>query len=100
MAITLPTVLRNPEVFPSPENFIPERWLGESGKELEKWNVAFSKGSRQCLGMRYVYIETADPSYLTQTEELMIFVPLTQSCISRNGPHSRDVLHALLDGAL
>lgn len=33
--------------------FRPERWLGRE-KQLEKYLVSFSKGSRQCLGMKYV----------------------------------------------
>lgn len=36
--------------------FRPERWEGARGKELEKkgW-VPFGRGSRMCLGMKYVY---------------------------------------------
>ncbi|GIJ99999.1 hypothetical protein Aspvir_004013 [Aspergillus viridinutans] len=40
----------NPALFPEPDAFLPERWLGEQGKLLEKWNVAFSKGPRRCIG--------------------------------------------------
>ena len=40
----------NPDLFPAPGSFDPDRWLGEKGKELEHWNVAFSKGERQCIG--------------------------------------------------
>ena len=42
----------NPEIFPNPASFNPDRWLGEKGKELERWNVSFSKGPRQCIGIK------------------------------------------------
>lgn len=46
----------NPQVFPEPESFNPERWIkaAEKGQYLSRFLVAFSKGSRQCLGMKYV----------------------------------------------
>jgi cytochrome P450 len=42
-------------IFPEPDKFIPERWLNEDGtarKELEGYLLSFSKGSRQCLGIK------------------------------------------------
>lgn len=47
-------VHRNPEIFPEPEVFKPERWLGAEGDSLDTWLVAFSKGPRSCLGIKYV----------------------------------------------
>ena len=43
----------HPAIFPSPREFKPERWLPleSTGAALQKYLVAFSKGSRQCLGM-------------------------------------------------
>ncbi|KAB8210281.1 cytochrome P450 [Aspergillus parasiticus] len=39
-------------IFPDSHKFIPERWLDlEQRKHLEKYMVAFTKGSRQCIGM-------------------------------------------------
>lgn len=48
---------RNPEVFPSPLVFNPERWLGdEKGvTEMKKWYWAFSSGGRMCIGMQLVF---------------------------------------------
>ena len=45
----------HPDIFPDPHAFIPERWL--NGNEtrrsnLEPYILSFSKGSRQCLGMK------------------------------------------------
>jgi cytochrome P450 len=50
-------VHRDPQVFPDPEMFKPERWLGETGKELQPYFVAFSAGSRGCIGRNISYLE-------------------------------------------
>jgi hypothetical protein len=45
----------NTTIFPNPDKFIPERWLNEDGtrrRDLERYMISFSKGSRQCLGMK------------------------------------------------
>ncbi|KAJ5937807.1 cytochrome P450 [Penicillium verhagenii] len=49
----------NPEIFPEPENFEPERWLraAERGDKLHRHLVAFSSGSRQCVGMNLAYCQ-------------------------------------------
>lgn len=46
---------RNPQTFPEPERFNPERWSDpEKSKILEnKYFAPFGKGSRQCVGMQY-----------------------------------------------
>ncbi|KAJ4382010.1 hypothetical protein N0V86_002336 [Didymella sp. IMI 355093] len=40
----------NPSLFPSPDEFRPERWLEPGAEHLKKYLVNFSKGSRVCLG--------------------------------------------------
>ncbi|MCJ1349230.1 hypothetical protein MMC31_007466 [Peltigera leucophlebia] len=52
-------VLTDPEVFPDPESFKPERWIQatEQGQNLTQFLVAFSKGSRMCLGINLAYAE-------------------------------------------
>ncbi|KAJ5154383.1 cytochrome protein [Penicillium coprophilum] len=49
----------NSSIFPNPEKFDPQRWItaSEKGLRLEKYIVAFTKGSRQCLGMSLAYAE-------------------------------------------
>ena len=42
----------NEEIFPEPFKFIPERWLGDKGKELQRYQVTFGKGRRGCLGKK------------------------------------------------
>lgn len=40
------------EFFPSPDRFLPERWLvdGQPNYKLQKTLIAFGKGSRSCIG--------------------------------------------------
>jgi len=48
------TIHYNPQIFPEPEEFKPERWLEkrERNHKLDEYLMSFSKGSRQCLGMK------------------------------------------------
>ncbi|KAL4944118.1 hypothetical protein BDV06DRAFT_233850 [Aspergillus oleicola] len=41
----------NPTIFDRPDEFIPERWMGEDAKANEKWLLSFSRGPRSCLGI-------------------------------------------------
>ncbi|KIY64751.1 cytochrome P450 [Cylindrobasidium torrendii FP15055 ss-10] len=50
----------NPEIFPDPMVFKPERWLGiepEAHAILEDNMVSFSRGTRQCVGMGMAWVE-------------------------------------------
>ncbi|KAK3345528.1 cytochrome P450 [Neurospora tetraspora] len=40
----------NPEVYRDPDQFVPERWLAEDTKAMQRSYVPFTKGSRSCLG--------------------------------------------------
>jgi unspecific monooxygenase len=52
---------RNPEVFPDPEGWHPERWLEsepscaayKGSDKKERWFWAFSSGGRMCIGSNY-----------------------------------------------
>lgn len=46
MSATL--IQTNPQIFPDPLEFRPERWL--ENPRLDRYLLAFSKGSRICLG--------------------------------------------------
>lgn len=48
---------RDPKIFPEPESFVPERWLKEEAKEIQKYFIAFSAGARGCIGRNITYIE-------------------------------------------
>jgi len=48
-------VLLDPDIYPEPRQFRPDRWL-ESAEKTAKLNhyfVPFSKGTRSCPGMQY-----------------------------------------------
>ncbi|KAI9795739.1 MAG: hypothetical protein M1833_006832 [Piccolia ochrophora] len=47
----------NPDLFPEPRTFKPERWLDGGRKRLEKYLLTFSRGTRQCLGMNLATAE-------------------------------------------
>ncbi|KAI2894944.1 hypothetical protein CBS76997_341 [Aspergillus niger] len=52
VSMTTYFILRDPEIFPEPSRFIPERWLlePEDLRKLERYLVPFSKGTMGCLG--------------------------------------------------
>lgn len=50
-------VHRDERVFEEPERYRPERWLGNRGKELQPYFVAFSAGARGCIGRNISYLE-------------------------------------------
>ncbi|XP_006461681.1 hypothetical protein AGABI2DRAFT_205504 [Agaricus bisporus var. bisporus H97] len=52
-----PILHYNPEIFPNPKSFIPERWIGEENQSLDKYLVSFSKGPRSCLGINLAWCE-------------------------------------------
>lgn len=47
------------DLFPEPFAFRPSRWLGPDGasKELDRYLVPFSKGTRQCGGINLAWME-------------------------------------------
>lgn len=48
---------RNEAIFPQAGKYIPERWLGEEGKALQPYFLAFSAGARGCIGRNISYLE-------------------------------------------
>ncbi|KAL3431443.1 cytochrome P450 [Aspergillus tetrazonus] len=44
-------------VYPSPDKFIPERWLGPINPAMHRNYVPFCRGSRNCLGMNLAMAE-------------------------------------------
>ncbi|KAI2641175.1 elymoclavine monooxygenase [Xylaria nigripes] len=57
VSVSLLCLQRNPDLFPEPEQFRPERWLTEGGGPVERWHVAFSRGPRQCIGVNIAHLE-------------------------------------------
>jgi cytochrome P450 len=48
---------RNESIFQNADQYVPERWLGENGKALQPYFLAFSAGSRGCIGRNISYLE-------------------------------------------
>nr|ATW01302.1 CloA [Claviceps gigantea] len=57
LSLTHQVISFNEEIFPSSQSFLPQRWLGPDAVGLDKWNVAFSRGPRQCIGTTLAYLE-------------------------------------------
>ncbi|KAH8655801.1 putative benzoate 4-monooxygenase cytochrome P450 [Xylariales sp. PMI_506] len=55
VSMTTVDILMNEEIFPSPNAFVPERWIGKP--DLERFFVPFGKGSRQCVGINLAMAE-------------------------------------------
>jgi len=53
------TTHRDPNVFPDPETFKPQRWLEVKGitNEMKELFIPFSKGSRACVGKNLAMME-------------------------------------------
>lgn len=51
----------DPQIWgPDGGSFNPNRWLGPDAKELETYMCTFSKGARQCIGIKYVHSPPLD----------------------------------------
>lgn len=57
VSISAEVAHRDAAVFYDPHRFLPERWLGDQGRELQTGFVAFSAGSRGCIGRNITYLE-------------------------------------------
>lgn len=51
------TAHRDPSIFPQPDAFYPERWLGDGGKAFQKHILTFSAGGRVCIGKNITLLE-------------------------------------------
>ncbi|ETI24063.1 hypothetical protein G647_03432 [Cladophialophora carrionii CBS 160.54] len=64
----------DPEVFPSPHTFDPDRWLSPDAPKLEARFMAFSKGPRSCIGINLAYAELyLNLAYMVRRFELEAF---------------------------
>lgn len=55
IGMTAPLINRHPSLYEHPDQFIPDRYL--ENPKLARYQMAFSKGTRQCLGMNLAYQE-------------------------------------------
>lgn len=42
----------DPQVYPNPGEFVPERWIHDVTPAMHRSYVPFCRGSRNCLGMK------------------------------------------------
>lgn len=56
---TFRDVLLDPEIFPEPREFDPDRFAraAEAGERLDRYLVSFSRGGRSCAGINLAYAE-------------------------------------------
>lgn len=56
---TFRDVLLDPEIFPEPRKFDPDRYAraAEQGERLDKYLVSFSRGGRSCAGINLAFAE-------------------------------------------
>ena len=47
----------NEQIFADAHAFRPERWLGAGGKNLQRYLVPFSRGTRACVGINLAWAE-------------------------------------------
>ncbi|KAI3601155.1 benzoate 4-monooxygenase cytochrome p450 [Moniliophthora roreri] len=57
VSIANPFIHMNPDVFPDPARFRPERWLEDKDHKLDRYLVSFGKGPRSCLGINLAWCE-------------------------------------------
>ncbi|TGO81688.1 hypothetical protein BPOR_1052g00020 [Botrytis porri] len=51
------TIHRDPEIFPEPERFDPQRWLGPKSDDFKSAYNPFGAGTRTCIGMHLAKME-------------------------------------------
>lgn len=58
VSMTIYSAHRDPDVFPEPEEFRPQRWLDlKERKRMEPYFIPFSTGARGCIGRNISYLE-------------------------------------------
>jgi cytochrome P450 len=58
VSMTIRDVHTNPNIYPEPARFNPERWMdADDRKRLEMYHVPFSRGSRSCIGKDLAMVE-------------------------------------------
>ncbi|CAL8139398.1 unnamed protein product [Orchesella dallaii] len=58
VGIFIPGIHKNPELYPNPEKFIPERFLKEETSNRHSYAyIPFSAGPRKCIGYKFAIME-------------------------------------------
>ncbi|KAL5362000.1 putative cytochrome P450 [Aspergillus floccosus] len=60
VSMTIYASHRDPDIFPDPETYRPDRWLdADARKRMEPYFIPFSAGARGCIGRNISYLEQA-----------------------------------------
>ncbi|KAJ9067069.1 hypothetical protein DSO57_1003376 [Entomophthora muscae] len=70
------TIHHNPEVYPEPDVFNPDRFMDPHGVQAQNW-MAFGSGSRKCIGINFAF-----------TEQRVVLAMLLQKYTLTLGPHA------------
>ena len=57
VSMTTLCVHTDERIFPDPWSFNPDRWLGPEGLKRRKYQMAFNKGARGCIGIHLAHAE-------------------------------------------
>ena len=79
------TTQRDPHVFPSPDDFKPERWLDEHNvtDDMRELFMPFSRGTRACLGKSLAIMELKLPTATLVRDLLVELAPsATEDCMA------------------
>lgn len=57
LSMTSLCVHTDEHIFPDPWSFNPDRWLGPEGVARRKYQMAFNKGGRNCIGINLAHAE-------------------------------------------
>ncbi|MCJ1267522.1 hypothetical protein MMC22_007407 [Lobaria immixta] len=57
VSMTTLSVHTDENAFPDPWAFNPDRWLGKEGAKRRKYQMAFNKGGRNCIGVNLAHAE-------------------------------------------
>lgn len=68
VSMTAIDVHQDEHIYPNSGEFLPERWLNNprtsEGEPLSHYFVAFGKGVRSCLGIKYIFLPSPSPSHI------------------------------------
>ncbi|MFI9387049.1 cytochrome P450 [Kutzneria sp. NPDC052558] len=60
LMFSIPSLHRNPEIFPEPTSFDPDRWVARPARDLPRGAyIPFGLGKRQCIGQSFAFVELA-----------------------------------------
>ncbi|OJD28708.1 benzoate 4-monooxygenase cytochrome p450 [Diplodia corticola] len=75
VGMSCPLVHMNPDLFPQPARFRPKRWLNDAPPGLAGYTLAFSNGSRQCIGINLTYAELRASIIADMRHDLFVRTP-------------------------